>query len=380
MWGAEKEKAGSNCDSPPAPGMGARISQTNVYAISTLVTTSEWDVENILRMFERRRAKWMKMEVNGKLLEWVPHTANPPDPAFLLAEDYEEEGEEDDEVLAIGLPPPMSPPPNGGDVMSVDARSKASIPNSRDHHLHTALGEGSIAGQSVSPLPSFFEGGELEDDPGVDLPLQAQGKTGGGGSVVIREEASWQSNRTRLPASYNISRETLKELLHRFGVNASDSELLDKMFSLVDTRGFGETDLRDIMLAYCLVVAKESIGQFLTMLFRTFDRSESFAIERREMLRLFTLVNECIFYFGDRPLEPRHVRDLVDSVFTTAGKIDGHVNWTDYIELIDQHPIVEMFFSMQYQGLAREKVFDDSSLAEMTVTATFDYSRESKPL
>jgi len=344
--------------------MGAGTSQTNIFAVGTLVSTTPDDVENILRLFERRRAKWSQIEVNGKMVEWIPHTANPPDPAFLLLEEEGEEGEDEGEEEG-GLP-------EGG--FGLDTRSKLSLPNSAagGSVVGGPLFDASIAGQTVSPLPSVFEGGELDDDDGA-APAATT-------TAPPTANASWHSTRTRLPTSYQISRSDLQDLLQRFGVNSSDCELIDKMFSLVDTRGFGSTDVRDIMLAYGLVVAKDSIGGFLRLMFRTFDRSESLAIERREMLRIFTLVNECIFYFGDRALEPRHIRDLVDSVFTTAGKIDGHVNWTDYIELIEQHPIMEMLFSVQYQGLAREKVFDEHTLRELAVSATFDYSRESKPV
>ena len=49
-------------------------------------------------------------------------------------------------------------------------------------------------------------------------------------------------------------------------------------------------------------------------------------------------------------------------MYTTAGKIDGHINYTEYIELIAEHPIVEMLLTPQYQGLARDKVFDEETL------------------
>jgi hypothetical protein len=342
--------------------MGARISQTNVYAISTVVATLEDEVENLLRAFESRRPRYVKLEVNGQLVEWVPHYANPKDPDFMITlEQPVEEGEEEGEGELRGAAANSTQisveggAGGGGEEVSVTSGSAG------EGFLG---GAGSLAGMTVSPLPSLFEGGEGEEDELVELGIKPAPST-------LLAEGSISSQKTQLPASYMVSREVLQALLQRQNINKHDCELLDHIFSLVDTRGFAELDLREILGAFCLVVANEGISQFLTMLFRTFDRSESMAMSRTEMLRIFTLINETLFYFGDRPLDPRYVRDLVDSVFTTAGKVDGFVNWTDNIELIEQHPIVEMLFSMQFQGLAREKVFDEGTLEQIEVCAKF---------
>ena len=83
-----------------------------------------------------------------------------------------------------------------------------------------------------------------------------------------------------------------------------------------------------------------------------------------------------MIYVGDRPLDSAYVMDLVDSVYTTAGKIDGHINYTEYIELIAEHPIVEMLLTPQYQGLARDKVFDEETLMGVDVEVDIDYSQK----
>ena len=67
-------------------------------------------------------------------------------------------------------------------------------------------------------------------------------------------------------------------------------------------------------------------------------------------------------YLGDKPLDSKYINDLADSIFTTAGKIDGAIQWGEYIELISEHPILEMLLAPQYQGLARDKVFDEETL------------------
>lgn len=346
--------------------MGARISQTNVYAISSIVSASEWDVENILRRFEKRPSKYKTVyhfrqgdENHPDLyvpIELVPHYANPAAPDFLIAEDdnYGNDIMEPIEQNAVATE----------DVHSV----VQSLPHSPTNSVE-GIGK-SIAGQTISPLPSFIEGG-IDNDETADLNFQAKPEPN---VVNDKEGGSVLSDRSRFPANYNISREGLQELLELQNMNESDRVLLNQMFSLVDCRGCGETDLRELLLPFCLVVAKTSIRQFLTMLFRTFDRAENYAVERTQLVRIFTLVNEALFYFGDRPLEHKYVRDVVDSIFTVDGKIDGYINWRDYMSLIESHPIIEMLFSPQYQGLARDKCFDQFTLADMKVSAAFDYS------
>ena len=397
--------------------MGARLSQTNIYALSSLVTTDEWDIENILRRFEQRRGKWsIIVTSSGKELENIPHHANAAEPEFLIGDEVTVN---DDPAPAFAqTPPPVGIGGTGGladdssrisfatTSLSFGASQPAQAPGaigfSRSQALDEPLsGPGSdldfdggmslTGGQFVSPMPSVFEGDPYEEGGpegyaeldqglglgrlGLGLGLGLDQGLGLGRGAEGLGQGSVASNATRLPASYNISRDALAALLAVQNVSASDAQLLDQLFSLVDTRGAGETDLRDIMLAFCLVVAKQGLAQFFQMIFRTADRAGTMAIERRQMHKTFTVLNECIFYFGDRPLEPRQVTDLVDSVFTTAGKVDGHINWRDYLDLIEQHPILEMWCSTQFQGLAREKVWDPTTLAELDVHATFDYTK-----
>ena len=49
-----------------------------------------------------------------------------------------------------------------------------------------------------------------------------------------------------------------------------------------------------------------------------------------------------------------------------------------YIELITEHPIVVMFLTPQYQGLARDKVFDKETLREVEVGVDIDYAQKTE--
>jgi len=45
------------------------------------------------------------------------------------------------------------------------------------------------------------------------------------------------------------------------------------------------------------------------------------------------------------------------------------------VELVAEHPIVEMLLAPQYQGLARDKVFDEETLQSVDVQVGVDYSK-----
>ena len=65
--------------------MGARISHMNLYALSTLVQADDYDVENLLFLFEGKPKKYREVchEKTGKVMEDVPMRANPTDEELL---------------------------------------------------------------------------------------------------------------------------------------------------------------------------------------------------------------------------------------------------------------------------------------------------------
>ena len=87
-----------------------------------------------------------------------------------------------------------------------------------------------------------------------------------------------------------------------------------------------------------------------------YDESEY--CDKKEVVWLLKLLNNTCYYFGDRRLLDSQVVDLVDSMFTLAGKIDGSISREETFELLISHPILEMFISMQYQGTDRTVVED----------------------
>lgn len=73
-------------------------------------------------------------------------------------------------------------------------------------------------------------------------------------------------------------------------------------------------------------------------------------ISKTDFTRLLKIMNTSFSFFGDKSLHVSQVDDLVDSVYTLRGKIDGDISRHDAITLMFQHPIVELALSIQFQG------------------------------
>jgi len=354
----------------------------NVYALSTLIQATESDVDNLIRIFEGRKPQYPLLEHKGELYELVPTVVNPPDPDFLI-----DEGEQGGGVREVYLQQQQQQQSPAKPLIST-AEAIESI-EAREGMIYV---EGEWI---VSPVGSVNGSPDQKDGRG--------GSIGGGGGAndtprtyestdtLLLEEIARKKKQEEdgelahakgfaLPVSYECSLAKILEMARAQPLcfEESDLKIIEDLFCLVDSRGFAVADIREVMVPFAVIVAKKSIRQVMELVFRLFDREETTVLDKRQFLRVFTLMNEAIFYFGDRPLEATYTTDLVDSIFTTAGKIDGAVVYSDYVELIEQHPIIEMLISPQFQGLTRDKVADEATLREMNIAVDIDYSDKTK--
>ena len=83
----------------------------------------------------------------------------------------------------------------------------------------------------------------------------------------------------------------------------------------------------------CVAVKSGKVAHCFDMVFRVYDRASILVMEKPDILKVFNLMNEAIVYLGDRPLDANYITDLVDSLYTSAGKIDGTINWNEYVNM-----------------------------------------------
>jgi hypothetical protein len=107
-------------------------------------------------------------------------------------------------------------------------------------------------------------------------------------------------------------------------------------------------------LACFSIVIEDSLENRLKNSINNYYRNRKNGMcDKKEIVWLMKILNETCFFFGDKKLFPSQVIDLVDSIFTLAGKLDGDMSADEIYELLISHPILEMFISMQYQGTDR---------------------------
>ena len=87
---------------------------------------------------------------------------------------------------------------------------------------------------------------------------------------------------------------------------------------------------------------------------------ESELISKTQILSLLKIMNTTLTYFGDKPVHVSQIDDLVDSVYTLRGKVDGDISRDDFITLMIHHPIVELALSVQFQGNTQRKIQQNS--------------------
>jgi hypothetical protein len=145
------------------------------------------------------------------------------------------------------------------------------------------------------------------------------------------------------------------------GVHWSDVALLENLALLLDRKSVGRVKTESLCLLLVPMLAKDARDCFQTT-FRLLDvRRGSGCIDRAELTEVIECLNNAFFFCGDVRFSVMQIDDLVSSLFTSVGKIDGSVYYEDMCGALASHSLVELFMSQRFQGSWRDKVFDASS-------------------
>ena len=358
--------------------MGNEIYHMNVYAMSTVVSATKTDIDNLLRTFEGLEKKYPLYEKKCRDLVYrqfalFPVKDNPTDEEFYvqslekMLEDEERKKTEEEaaskaeeaSVKDVGVVDEIK---ERGDTDEIKERG-----DTDDNEI-------------VSVASSKF----TENDDNVSVALSVASAE----STTMKEKADKIADMYtehkllpekghNLPSSYIIRLEDMKQLCKKCNWTDEDVEVLEAFFRLADVRGYDEADLRFVLMPFAMCVCKESLVECMLTVFSIFDRPVVEAIEKTDFIKIMNQLNEGVLYMGDKHLEARYIVDLTDSLWTSSGKIDGYIAYPEFVELLCQHPIIQMFLTPQYQGLARDKVFDDTTLSQMdALSIDVDYSQK----
>lgn len=141
----------------------------------------------------------------------------------------------------------------------------------------------------------------------------------------------------------------------------SDIDILINIFHLLDLRGIGDANLKDLLICFSILTVR-SVKRCFELSLQLFDRVGQGVIQKHELAHVLKLLNDTCYYFGDNYLSNDQLHDLIDSLYTSVGKIDGEIYYPDFLDFLADHPIIEMFMSPQFQGSVQGKVLTDEQI------------------
>jgi len=137
---------------------------------------------------------------------------------------------------------------------------------------------------------------------------------------AIERQSQKKDSQVVVSLRYMVRRERFIDILRQQGFHPSDVDILTNLFILIDTRNFNECDIREVIVSFLLLVTK-SVTQCFEMALLTISRGEDNDqyLDKKQILRVFTLLNDTCYFFGDKYLHLDQVKDLVDSLYTSIG-------------------------------------------------------------
>ena len=157
---------------------------------------------------------------------------------------------------------------------------------------------------------------------------------------------------------YGITLANLDTIMAKADLHPSDAETLRNFYVLIDKRGFQYASILDLLVSFSVLVAQTRL-ECLEICFYIHDRKSTDFIEKQDLYNILVMLNDTVYYCGDKKLPPSQINDFVDSLYTSTGRIDGPIYYKDFYYSILQHPIMELICSRQFQGAWQDKVTDE---------------------
>ena len=107
--------------------------------------------------------------------------------------------------------------------------------------------------------------------------------------------------------------------------------------------------LQDILTSYSILLDLPTLSERVWTAFEIYSLGKE-ECSKSSCLWLLRLLSSACHFCGDKTLQDSQIADLIDSIFTLDGKIDGDISFSDLFTLLLHHPLLEMFASLQFQG------------------------------
>jgi Ca2+-binding EF-hand superfamily protein len=161
-----------------------------------------------------------------------------------------------------------------------------------------------------------------------------------------------------------ITEEDFLSILSELHIHFSDVAIFNDIFCLLDTKNRGISNIRDVLISMTPLLAN-SVQQMLTYSFNFMDRQKTQLIQKHELQWMLSLLNGTCANVGDKSLSAERLDDYINSVYTSAGKIDGEIFYPNYLENFYTHPIIYLLLSPQFQGSVHSKLMTEKQINDM---------------
>jgi hypothetical protein len=208
---------------------------------------------------------------------------------------------------------------------------------------HHPNGPGSDYDSDDTSLPGERRRKEIPRGPPMPIP-----------DLDMTEEELEGDNVEFIDRGYTIHPKHFRDILKFLRWHQGDVDGIMEMYSILDTKSEGNASVRDTLVTF-LPICCTSVEDCIRTACVVFDLDDTKTVGYGVLLHIFLLLIRGIEFFGDKIVTASHCKDVVDSIFTMEGKMEGFICYDDYMSFILKHPVLILFSSHQFQGIGKDK-------------------------
>ena len=129
------------------------------------------------------------------------------------------------------------------------------------------------------------------------------------------------------------------------GVTESDTEILDRLFTMFDKTGDDQVNFREFVVGISPLITGDVVSK-LNFSFELYDLDGTGQIRPNEMSFILSSMNATASYFGDPVMTSDQIESLVDDIFKTADSSGtGTLSYSEYMTAVAEHPVLVSFIT-----------------------------------
>lgn len=147
--------------------------------------------------------------------------------------------------------------------------------------------------------------------------------------------------------SHTITKDEFEEALSRCNIVESDSEILDRLFTMLDKTGDQQINFREFICGISPLITG-TVEQKLHFAFEMYDVDGTGVVKEPEMNFILASVNDTSSYFGDPVMTRDDISTLVDEIFEKySEEQEGTgirvLTYKGFMAAVSEHPKVVAF-------------------------------------